>query len=178
MAKVASRYQAVQNLYETYHEVGVNRKYYSYRLEMLKQWNTVVEVLIAIGVSSSSVGAAVLLAGQPGKIAWGILGGVVSILAIVKPFLQLPKQIERYSRLFVGNNAATFELKKLVDELQERRALTPEVEVKYAAALERLREIEVDEDPIQNKRLITRFEAEVNADASKKKLWSPRKTGE
>jgi hypothetical protein len=178
MAKVDARYRAVHNLYDTYHKVCVNRKYYSYRLETLKQWNTVIEVLIAIGVSSSSVSAAVLLAGDIGNAAWGILGGVVSILAIVKPFLQLPKQIERYSRLFVGNNAATFELKKLVDEVQERRALTPEIEVKYAAALERLRDVEVDEDPIQNKRLITRFEAEVNADVPEKKLWSPRKTGE
>ena len=178
MARADSKYRAVHNIYDTYHKVCVNRKYYSYRLEMLKQWNTVIEILIAIGVSSSSVSALALWAGDFGKAAWGLLGAVVSILAIVKPFLQLPKQIERYSRLFVGNNAANFELKKLVDEIQERRALTPETEFKYATALERLREIEADEDPVQNKRLVNRFDAEVKDELQEKKFWSPRKTGE
>ena len=177
MARGDSRYRTVHNLYDTYHKVAVNRKYYSYRLDALKQWNTAIEIVIAVGVSSS-VGTLALWQAGIGKAAWGLLGGVISILAIVKPFLQLPKQVERYSRLFVGNNEATFELKKLVDEVQEHRGLPPEGEAKFAAALERLRQIEVDEDPLQNKRLMARFENEVNAEVSVKKLWLPRKAGE
>ena len=37
MARGDSRYRTVHNLYDTYHKVAVNRKYYSYRLDALKQ---------------------------------------------------------------------------------------------------------------------------------------------
>jgi hypothetical protein len=177
MARGESRYRAVHNLYGTYHKVCVNRKYYNYRLEAVKQWNTVIEILIAVGVSSS-VGSLALWKMGILQTLWSILGGVVAILAIVKPFLQLPKQIERYSRLFVGNNDAWFEFKKLIDDIQEHRNLSPEVEAKFVAALERLRQVEADEDLRQDKRLLARFENEVNAEIPIKKFWSPKKTGE
>jgi hypothetical protein len=162
-------------LYNTYRTSYMNKKYYGYRLNTVQRWTTVTEIVIAVGTSSSLGGMALLQSGIL-KDAWGLYSVIVAILAIVKPVLQLNKQVERYSRLFTGHGSLFFDLDLLVTEVAQKKRFTPEIESSYQKAMQRFKELATDDDLDTNDRLLQRCFEETNNDLPADNLWFPSKS--
>src|ERR1700722_6185071 len=115
-------------IYDTYRTALLNKLYYGARLESYRKINMWVEILIAIGATTSGVSGFALWKIEPyGPIVWGAFAGLVAVLAIAKPFLQFSKAIERYTKLHTGHLYNSLALYQLVANIRREQALTKEI---------------------------------------------------
>ena len=147
--------------YDDYRTVRMSRDYYGCRLSQVKRWNLLYEVVLAIGASGTVAGW-YLWQTPAGKTSWALFAGFVAILSILKPILQLPKEIERYSKLHTGYSALFYDLRDLIDEIQNDGGITPAREKSVAEAQKKYRELALQDDPKPSQRLLRQCQAEVN----------------
>lgn len=166
-------FRQVYNLYTRYCDALYNRLYYSRRLKIIKGWNTSLEVLLAVG-TSSVIGSWALWGDEAGGTAWTILAGTAALLAVVKPVLQLTKQVERYTRLFTGYGDAFFDLDLLVSEVQSSEDYPPEIDGRLRDIQQRLKELATEDDPIPSKELEAKLRGEVQRIRPKETFWWPK----
>jgi hypothetical protein len=170
-------YNSVRTLYSQYRTVSLNRKYYGNRLQTFRGWDRFFEITIAIGTSSAIGGWAIWHA-SIGSSLWAVLGALVAVLAVIKPFLQLSKQIERYTKLFIGYGDTFYDLDLLVFEIGRTQIYSNEMDKAYRKTLERLRLLAADDDPQPNQKLLRKCTAEVNKEIPMTSLWWPQAIGE
>lgn len=163
------------DLYNEYGDAFINRLYYGDRLAKVKRWNLALEAAIAIG-TSSAVGAWAIWRQDGGEAAWAVLAGIATVLAILKPILQLPKQIERYSRLFSGHGAACEDLESLVKTVRTARSYPKQVDDRRREIHERVKKLAEDDDPVFNRKLIAKVSREVLRDRPRSYFWWPQPT--
>ena len=159
-------------LYNLYRSSILNKKYYGARLAAFKRWNMRLEILIAVG-TSTAIGTWALWRGDRGSIAWAIITGFVTVLAIIKPFLQLSRRVEKYSKLFVGHADVEWDVKKLVDSTPGTQSFTPAMRETYQSILDRIRKLAVDDDPNPDEELREKCADEVNTEVPLRVLWYP-----
>ncbi len=173
MSRETLLYRSVRDLYDNYRTAYMNRKYYGYRLATVKRWNTGAEIVIAIGASSAIGG---LFLGNKLEVFWQVYGGLVALLAIAKPFLQFSKQVERYTKLFVGHGDTYYDLYLIVAEVNRKEAFNSSMQKSYRETLERLKQLAAEDDPLPSQRLVRRCFDEVNREIPVERLWWPAKT--
>src|SRR5262249_26814632 len=105
-------------LYDAYRTAALNKEYYGLLLSRYQTNNTILEIAIAIGATSSGISGLALWQQPDGKIIWAIVTLMSGILAIAKPFLQLNKKVERYSKLFTGHLDAFLAIGALVSRIR------------------------------------------------------------
>ncbi|MBA4379747.1 MAG: hypothetical protein C0393_03530 [Anaerolinea sp.] len=171
-----SLYKRVLNLYNDYRRVLLNRKYYGYRLNTVKKWDSVLGIVIAVG-ASSAVGGWSLWREGIGATIWTVIGGTVALVTIIKPFLQLTKEIERYTKLFIGYGDTFYDLDLIVKEVSETEAFSKALEVSYQQTCDRLRQLAAEDDPQPNEKLRRQCFDEVNAERPVNTFWWPEKGG-
>jgi methyl-accepting chemotaxis protein len=174
MSDSSAVYNSVRNLYDQYRTASLNRKYYGCRLQAIRGWNNFFEIAIAIG-TSSVVGGWSLWHTGVGSTIWTILGGVTALLAIVKPFLQLSKQVERYTKLFIGYGDAFYDFELLVNEIGRIRRYNDEIDAAFRKTIDRLKQLAADDDPQPNHKLVKDCTGEVNREIPPDRLWWPEK---
>ena len=86
-------------------------------LDEVRRLNTRLEVAIALGTSAAIASWAIWKTGS-GEYAWLVISGLATLLAVIKPIINLPKQIERYSKLFVGHGDAQFDLERIAQQVK------------------------------------------------------------
>ena len=147
--------------YDDYRTVRMSRDYYACRLSQVKKWNLLYEVVLAIGASGTVAGW-YLWQTPSGKTAWALFAGLVAILSILKPILQLPKEIERYSKLHTGYSSLYYDLREHVDEIQNDGGITTTRKTALMEASKRYKDLALQDDPNPSKRLLERCQSEVN----------------
>ncbi|HEY3767197.1 MAG TPA: hypothetical protein VGN44_00865, partial [Candidatus Angelobacter sp.] len=100
----------LNQIYNLYRTALLNQYYYSDRLESFQRRNKCVEIAQALG-TSSSIGAWGIFHEGSGKYAWLVIAGIATIISIIKPFLQWPKEIERYGQLSIGHTGLYLDIK-------------------------------------------------------------------
>jgi hypothetical protein len=165
-----NRVKALQDAYRT---ALLNRLYYGYRLNAIKKWNLALEITLAVGASSVAGAWALWRNTMTGEIVWATVAGLAALLAILKPISQLPKDIEKYSKLFTEHGAAFYDLEVLVGEVTRRQRFGSELEEAFQKIQERLRALCGDDDPRPSKKQVDRFCEEVNAKIPVDSLWRP-----
>jgi hypothetical protein len=159
-------------IYDTYRTALLNKLYYGAKLERYQKINMWLEILIAIGATTSGVAGFQLWKIQPyGPIAWGAYALLVAVLATAKPFLQLSKAIERYSKLHTGHLYNSLALYKLIAKIRSEQALTREVIGQFELALQQHVEFSRDDDPVVDRKLQERCEAKVRMEVPQSSLW-------
>ena len=169
----ASLYDSVKNVNNTYRTALMNRKYYGYRLSAVRKWNTALEILIAVGTSSAVGAWAIWKSTSVGANVWAILAGLAVLLAVVKPFLNLSKDVERYSKLFVGHGDVYYDLGTLTLELARVKNYTDKIHEAFLRARERIKQLGIEDDPKINERLRRRFYEEAKEEIPVGSLWWP-----
>lgn len=172
LESVANVTAGLRRLYNDHRTALFNREYYGCRLEHTRRWNLGLEVVIAIG-TSSAVSGWLIWKDSTGETVWAIITGITAILAIVKPFLDLPKQIERYSKLFIGHGEVFYDLDQVVADVRTEQGFTSKLKRKYNEALVRNKELAADDDPKTKQRLGRKCQASVNKQLPAKDYWLP-----
>ena len=128
----------LNEIYRTLLSALLNRKYYGHRLSTYRSWDKVMEIALAIA-AASSVGTWAIWQSGYGRSVWAVIAGGAVVLAVVKPFLQLPNEIERYSKLHAGYSDLYYDLDRLVSEIAVQKDVTPEVLTLFRSTQERVR---------------------------------------
>jgi len=158
--------------YDGYRNALFNQKYYAHRLLTYRKWNLIFELALAAG-TSGTIGAWAIWKESVGRGAWAILAGVAALIAVAKPIIQLPKSIERYSKLYVGYNDLYHEFERLVSEVNAEKEFTQQTRKSFRLAVERYQRLALEDDPKPVERLRQRLYDEVNREIPPSKLWMP-----
>jgi len=170
---------SVEIIYDLYRKALFNRKYYGDRLAAFKKGNTILEIAIAIGTALGAgglffgVGGLFFWEGPTGHSVWGVVALVAVMLAVIKPFLQLPSRIEAYSKMFASYSTMYADLGGIVSEIRAHRHLSPEMWKLYSDA--RLHDgwLSVDDDPRPSSKKLERYQDAVNQEIPDDRLWVP-----
>jgi|HubBroStandDraft_4_1064222.scaffolds.fasta_scaffold16155_4 hypothetical protein len=162
----------LQRVYDAYRTSLLNVKYYGYKLQHATRLNTGVEALIAITGAGGVSGWAIWNTGG-GQPIWAFIAGTSALLAAIKPVLPLTRNISRYSQLHAGHTMNYLALKDIVDRIRIEKDFTRELERDFEQTRKRHREMAGQDDPDPSKRLIDRFQGEVNAQIPVSSLWCP-----
>jgi len=168
-----SVFASVRAVYAKYRTELMNRKYYGCRLAATKQLGKVLDIAVAVG-TSTAIGAWALWRTAGGQSVWASFSGAAAIVAIIKPFLHLPAQTERYARLFAGHSAAFYDLQALVHEIGRMRDYPETLHATYLAINARANALSSEDDPSPKKRLLRRCFRQVNQEIPSNDLWWPR----
>jgi len=163
----------LSELYDQYRTAMLNRIYYGARLANFKRWNLAHEIAIAIGTSSALAAWAIWQTDTGVKV-WAIITGLAAILSILKPILQISKQIERYSKLFAGHGDVLFDLEALIIKVRNTKEITKEIENIFKQSLSRIKTLAPQDDPKPIRKLLNQCYAEVNKQVPADSLWIPK----
>lgn len=166
-------YDCVKIVNNTYRTALMNRRYYGYRLSVVKTWNAILEIVIALGTSSAVGAWAIWKLTSAGENVWAALAGLATVFAVVKPFLNLSKHVEKYSKLFVGHGDVYYDLKIITTELARVGDYTDKMHEAFGRALERIKQLAPEDDPKINKKLRRRFFEDVKKEIPVESLWWP-----
>lgn len=165
----------LRHLYDMYRTAALNRKYYGHKLITSRRVNLSLELLLAV-MASSAIGAWALWKNEPGSTTWALLSSAAAVVAVAKPLVQIPKQIEKYSKLFVGHTDVCLDLQRLVGDVQQARKLPDHAQEVLSSAFERIKKMAPDDDPKPSPRLLRKYYAEVTREIPVNRLWFPRST--
>jgi hypothetical protein len=169
----AEAFPQLAEIYNRYRSAALNKDYYGCLLAAYQRWNTWLEIAIAIGTAGSGISGLAVWQYDTGKTLWAVITALSSTLAIVKPFLQLNKKVERYSKLFTGHQDNYLSLTALVSKIKRRRQLTDEMIQEFEAAENRYVELAREDDPAINLSLASKCEARVRQQIPDAALWYP-----
>jgi hypothetical protein len=165
----------LEELYNTYRTAALNKEYYGAKLARYQRLNTIMEITIALGATSSGISALTLMKYEPvGAIIWGVITSISALLAICKPFLQINKKVERYSRLFAGHLDSYITLNALVIRIRRKRELTEDMLKQFDKAEQRFNELSRGDDPITDTKVALECEKVVRRRIPEECLWYPR----
>lgn len=175
-SQVDNNRDRLRRIYNHYRTAWMSREYYACRLAYLQKCNLWYEILLAVGASGSVIAGWYIWKTSVGQPVWAVFSGAVAVLAILKPILQIPAKVERYSMLFTGYAALTYDYKKLTDEIKATRGITPEMRELLSKADERFRELNLKDDPKPKEKLLRECQATVNKHAPNFDVWYPQQT--
>jgi hypothetical protein len=165
-------YGAARSLYNDWRTAELNKKYYACRLTQYRHANLIMELLIAVG-TSGAIAAWQVWRVSVGQIAWSAIAAAVALLTITKPLLQLPKQIERYSRLYGGYSVIAYDYEQVAGALNRNYSLNQSEVSMLEALSDKARDLVPDDDPVPRVRLRRRCYEEVNREIPIETLWWP-----
>ena len=165
----------LQYIYDAYRDAALNRLYYGVKLARYRRFNFWIEIAIAIGAAGSSGGIAGLAVWGtlPGNYAWLAISGIATVLAVLKPVIQLANRIENYTKLYAGYTNIFLELEEIVEEIGVAHAITEKTRDRYVRSRQLLRELAPLAEPSRSKQLIAKLQEQVNRDIPPESLWTP-----
>lgn len=161
-------FQKARVINDDFRSAAFNRKYYGCLLARWKRINLTFEITIAVG-SSAAVAAWNLWQVGPATYVWKVLAALATLMAVVKPFLGVTKNIERYSELVAGWAELFYDLKRVTVRMRTTGAIEDATWSSYEPTQQRVKELSVKDDPEVDKRLQRRCFEET-------KLWIPPDT--
>lgn len=163
----------LKNIHREFRTALLNKKYYGCRLHWYQSVNRWLEILIAGGAAGGTgiAGFAIWKNGA-GVVAWGIISGVSIVLSTLKPIIDLPKQIERYSKLSVAYSRIYESFRVMEQEFDEGGLTDAHIE-KLKQIRAQLVELAVDDDKKPDMTLVKRLEGEVKKEIPVTSLWMP-----
>jgi hypothetical protein len=148
-------------------------KYNSARLENHRRWNTRIDIALAV-VAPSAAGSWAIWQSGLWAYVWAVIAAAGGILAIVKPFLQLPGKVERYSKTRTGYSDLYFDLLRLAKNVSAVRDITEaEWNDKYVGASTRFQKLAVDDDPVPKRKLLDKCLEEARREIEEENFWLP-----
>jgi len=161
-------------IYDDYRTAKMNCLYYAHRLRFHQRWNRFLEIVLALGTSGTIATWAIWQKGM-GEYVWTFFAGLVTLLAIIKPILQLSTQIERCSKSYVGYLVLYYDLQNLVNEIEIQKDVNEKMVNTHKSAKERKKDLALDDEQIPKERLLQKCYDRVNREIPVTSLWFPSK---
>jgi len=128
--------QPVLDVYKDYKTAAWNVCIQQAELDRLQKRNKRIEIPLAILASSSVAGLAVWET-FAGGVAWKVLGVATAILAIVKPFLRIPEEIEQRGKMLADYCGLENDLEKIKKQVGQARKYEDKHRREYLKVLDR-----------------------------------------
>ena len=160
-------------MYDTYRTSAMNEKYYANRLTHLTNWNRYYEITLAIGTSTAIASWAIWDINSAAKAFRAVFSGLITLLAIVKPFLRLPEEIEKYSTLHTGYRALYLNLNSIVSTIRRKNGVTSDIQQLFDAAQEQYRSLALNDSVNINQAVLQQCQQQVIREIPVDKLWYP-----
>jgi hypothetical protein len=176
-SKIDRNKDRLKQIYDKYRNLHMSRDYYACRLALYQRYNLIYEIALAVG-TSGAVGGWYIWQTSAGKITWAVAGGGIALLAVIKPIVQLPKQIESYSKLHVAYSDLYYVYKTLIENVEVAGGLTAAMEETVKSARSRYNDLALKDDPTFSTKLLQRCQGEVNRKVDKFAIWYPAHIGE
>jgi len=162
---------SLHQVYDLYRNSLLNVKYYGYKLTIANRCNVTAEIVVIVGSATSGVSGWAIWTWGYGQHVWLVIAAIATLLAALKPVLQINKKIELYGKLFGGHRANYLAAQALVERILAQQSFTPGMQSVYRAIHSRYVDLARDDEPNPSRRLIARFQSEVNAQIPPDKLW-------
>lgn len=164
----------VWDVYDQYRTTRLNVKYHQAKLDYLKKWNYITEIILALSTSSSIAGLW-FWEGVLGGYLWKIIGSVAAVIAILKPILKLPDKIGKKEEILVGYKALHHDLEKILILISQNKTYDAELKKHFLDALDRKGAIvKRDNDTKVNKKLRDKLQTEVINELPTNNFYIPR----
>jgi len=160
----------INNLYRT---ALMNRKYYAHRLITYNRWNKALEIVVAVGSSAAIASWGIWKLTSASGAVWGVISALGALLAIVKPILQLPKEIERYSKRHMGYCSLYYDLEEIIKSMQRTKTLTPSNWKTFEHLSRRNGDLGIKDELKSNEKLLKESWEKVMQELPKGSLWLP-----
>jgi hypothetical protein len=161
-------------IYDSYRTAALNRKYYGEKLSRYRNRNFYLEIAIAVGATGSTGVAGLAIWNTAiGAPIWVVVSSIAVVLSVIKPVLQLGKEIENYTKLYTGHTSIFLELKAVVEEIDITKVISKTIEDRYTAIRQLARELGGLEDPKPDLALIEKLQTLVNREIIADDLWFP-----
>jgi hypothetical protein len=160
-------------MYDTYRTAAMNEKYYANRLTHLTNWNRYYEIALAIGTSTAIAAWAIWEQNSWARVFWAVFSGLITLLAIIKPFLKMPEGIEKYSTLHTGYRALYLNLHSIVSTIRRKSAVTSEVQQLFDAAQDQYRSLALNDAVNINQKIVNQCQQAVIREIPVESLWYP-----
>jgi hypothetical protein len=164
----------LRSLYDDLRTSLMNRMYYGHKLAKSKNYNIAIEILIAIG-TSGAIGGWIIWQKSIGVYIWAVVPRIVAILAILKPIINLTKQIELYSSLFVGHGDVYYDLKKIVEKIKVDKNMSDNIVNDYLKVIDRIQSLAAKDNEAPDKKLLIKFQNKVNVQLPSDRFWLPER---
>ena len=164
-------------IYDTYRTAAMNEKYYANRLTHIRNWSRYYEIVLAIGTSTAIAAWAIWEQNYWTRIFWAVFSGVISVLAIVKPFLKMPEEIEKYSTLHTGYRALYLNLQSIASRIKRKSKVTSEIQELFDAAQDQYKSLALNDVVNINGDILKQCQQQVNREIPVESLWYPPRQG-
>jgi hypothetical protein len=101
------------------------------------------------------------------------LSGLATLLALIRPMIDLSKQNERYATLFATHQQNFFRLRRVCATLQDIKEITPEMRAEMDAVYRVNHNLAALEEPVPNRSMLLRFMDEVETEIPALRLYWP-----
>ena len=159
----------LRQIYKLYRDALLSQLYYATKLKKVEQLNMISEIGLALG--TGSFGSLAIWQGATGKHIFVYLAATSAALSILKPILQWPKQISRYSQLVTGFQSLYFDLQEIAQDIETKEDLSVEQMKKFTQSRERFSKLSLTEDSSLSNRLVTSCREEVLKKIPVESLW-------
>lgn len=136
----------LRTLYDTLRTSLLNRLYYEKRLGALQRWNTLIELLIALGASGTAIAAWAVWKTGAGKAAWAFIAGGAAVLSICKPIVALPSRVEKVTKAYTGFSGVFFDLDAIRREAEASKYFDSQMKTLLLQAVESYRRLQLEPD--------------------------------
>jgi hypothetical protein len=161
-------------IYNSYRQQLLNSMYYTARLATYRKYNLWMELAIAVGATGSGGIATLAIWGSiTGQYAWLTISGVAALLGVIKPVLQLSKEIEKFTGLSTGHSSVYYDLKHLAEDIAISRSIPQGIVEKFSSIRERVANLGFHPAAHSHTALIQKLQAQVNDAIPLEKLWYP-----
>ncbi len=139
----------VVDVYNQHRTARLNVRYLEAVLKKTRLRFFIFEYVIAL-TASSTAASAWFFQGNTGQIFWKILTGLTALLAVARPFLNLPARIHKYEEMLIGYKSLDFDLERLGISIRDKKCYDKELRDQFKIALDKkakLIEVDKDESP-------------------------------
>ncbi|MDP1993128.1 MAG: hypothetical protein Q8K00_19095 [Syntrophales bacterium] len=127
----------VWTVYDKLRTARLNVKYYSRRLQSIERINFVMELVLLASAPSAAI-AGLWFWDQPlGKVVWQYFGVVAAITALLKPLLNLPKQITVFESVLSGYRILEYDLMEIKVLVEQKQKYDTPLQNEFKKALQR-----------------------------------------
>lgn len=157
-------------LYDRYRTANYNALYYGEALSTERKRNRYIEIAVAF-TTPGAIGG--IIATEHGAVL--LIGIIASILAAIKPILNISDNIQRYTRLFTSYKEVASELKLLVEKVRSEQDFTAETRLRFVSQAKKMSDLDSLDDPKMNEIREKRCYEEVNRKFPPNYFWHPPK---
>jgi hypothetical protein len=147
------------SVYDEFQTIKMNRMYYEHKLGRARRHIKAIDIIIALGSSTSTGIAAWSIWKEPVfSDLWSVIAGITSIIIITKPQMDLTKNVASYGKLYAGFKVLEISYIRIIQDVKFTRCFNFETDKALRDLNADLDKLDVSDEFKTDRSLIKRLE--------------------